>query len=139
MTVCASVSASPAAERGAECLDLVVAEQALRAAEANGAVVVAKQRVERLDIVRHQRALIAVECGPYLGNDIRQIDFHGSSGFRMRTSDARFSFESMTRSRIGAKRRCGASSPIERTRRPPRHPPQAAEGAGLNRRERRGD
>ena len=72
MTVFASVRASPAGERAARnALIWSIAEQVLGAAEPDGAGIVAKQRIERIDIVRHQRALVAVECAPYLGDDIR--------------------------------------------------------------------
>jgi Protein of unknown function (DUF3631) len=69
--------------RRAERLDPVVAEQGLGATEPDGSGIVAKQRVEGLDVVRHQRTLIAVECAPHLGDDIRQIDFHEGASSRL--------------------------------------------------------
>jgi hypothetical protein len=60
----------------AEALDRVVAVKVLAAAVADGARIVAKQRIERGHVVAHQRLLVALECRCDLGNDIGLIDVH---------------------------------------------------------------
>src|ERR1700689_5060884 len=63
--------------RSAECRDLGVTIKILAAAIADGARIVAKNRIQRGDVVRHQGLLVAREFGRNFGNDLRQVDLHG--------------------------------------------------------------
>src|ERR1700704_1193705 len=65
--------------RGAKGLDLSVAVEVFAAAVADRARVVAKDAVERRDVVRHQRLLVALELPSPLGNDLRPVDVHVGS------------------------------------------------------------
>src|SRR5665213_971202 len=67
--------------RGAERHDLCVAVKILPAAVADGARIVVKQRIEGDDVVRYQRFLVTIECGSNFGDDLRQVDLHGSSPY----------------------------------------------------------
>ena len=62
--------------RGAEGLDFRVAVEILAAAVADGARIVAKDRVERGDVVGHQRLLVALERRLDFGDDLRPVDLH---------------------------------------------------------------
>src|SRR4051794_9119920 len=55
----------------------LVAVKVLGDAVADGALVLAEQGVERIDVVAHQRLLVALEGLAHLGNDLGQVDVHG--------------------------------------------------------------
>ena len=76
MTVSERAREADRRARRAERRDLRVAVEVLGAAVADGARIVAKHGVERRHVVRHQRALVALEGGADLGDDLRQIDLH---------------------------------------------------------------
>src|SRR4029079_17379471 len=56
----------------------VVAVEILAAAVADGARVGAEQRIERFDVVRPQRLLVAIERRRDFGDDIGEVDVHHS-------------------------------------------------------------
>ncbi len=61
---------------GAKRLDLRIAVENFACAITDRAPIVAKQLIQRIDVVRHQRLLVAIERGPDFGHDVGKIDFH---------------------------------------------------------------
>src|SRR5262245_33926836 len=79
MTVFDRMRAKPTGDRAARNgLISFIAVQILRRAIADRARIVAEQRIEGADVVRHERPLVTFEGGPHLGNDVRQVGIHHS-------------------------------------------------------------
>src|SRR5262249_14045843 len=94
---------------------LVVAVEVLGRAVADGARIVAEELVERGNVVRDHRPLVAFERGPHFGHHIGQVDFHvhfrapfseGLLAATMAAVSSAWAMRSATSSRQGAAMIC---------------------------------
>src|SRR5262245_4279037 len=92
---------------GAKRRHLRMAVKVLGETIANGARILMKQRIERGHVVVDERLFVTLECHAYVGDDVRQVNFHASPirGTRCQRNPVLFQAISDAQSHIFAPRR----------------------------------